>query len=118
MISKTNPLYVKADLLAKTIYKKTRIFPKDELYGLTSQLRRATLSIILNIVEGFARKVNNSDKEYRRFLQISFGSLEEVRYLLEFSCEQKYFKQEEFVELESLCNEVAKIIWTILYPKN
>ncbi|MFH1947209.1 MAG: four helix bundle protein [Candidatus Magasanikbacteria bacterium] len=114
MISKTNPLYVRADLLAREVYKKCRLFPRDEIYGLTSQLRRAVLSIILNIVEGFARK---GDKEFRRFLQISFGSLEEVRYLLEFSVEQKYLSDEEHRELEELLNEVAKIIWSILYPK-
>lgn len=114
MISKTNPLYVKADLLAKSVYKKCKFFPKHEMYGLTSQLRRAVLSIILNIVEGFARQ---GEKEYRRFLIISFGSLEETRYLLEFSFDQDYLSKEDLDYLISLTDEVAKIIWSILYPK-
>ncbi|HBU07057.1 MAG TPA: four helix bundle protein [Candidatus Magasanikbacteria bacterium] len=114
MISKTNPLYVKADLLAKEVYKKCRLFPKQEMYGLTSQLRRAVLSIILNIVEGFARQ---GEKEFRRFLVIAFGSLEETRYLLEFSLEQNYLNVEDHNYLIKILDEVAKIIWSILYSK-
>ena len=64
MISKTNPLYVKADLLPKFIYKLTQKFPKDEMYGLTSQIRGSSLSVVLNIIEGFCEK---SPNEYRRF---------------------------------------------------
>jgi len=52
---KENPLFIKEDLFAKEVYKITQDFPKDEMYSLTSQLRRAGLSVILNIVEGFAR---------------------------------------------------------------
>lgn len=114
MMDKNNPLYCKADLLAKEVYKKCRLFPKHEMYGLTSQLRRAVLSIILNIVEGFARQ---GDKEFRRFLVIAFGSLEETRYLLEFSVEQNYINNEEYSSLLKILDEVAKIIWSILYKK-
>lgn len=113
MISKTNPLYAKADQLAKEVYKKCRLFPKEEMYGLTSQLRRAVLSIILNIVEGFAR---GGDKEFRRFLLISFGSLEETRYLLEFSVEQKYLSKDDHEYLILIMDELAKILWSIIYP--
>ncbi|PJB19449.1 four helix bundle protein, partial [Candidatus Falkowbacteria bacterium CG_4_9_14_3_um_filter_36_9] len=59
--------------------KITRSFPKDELYGITSQLRRAALSVILNYIEGYARK---RDKVYKNFLEISYGSLKEAKYLL------------------------------------
>jgi len=111
MISKTNPLYVKADLLPKFIYKLTQKFPKDEMYGLTSQIRRSSLSVILNIIEGFAR---NSPNEYRRFLLISFGSLEETRYSIEFAKHLNYIDEEELKKVISLIDEVAKIIWSII----
>ena len=62
-----------ADELAFMVYKVTRSFPKEELYGITSQVRRAALSVPTNIVEGYSRK---GDKELARFINISLGSLE------------------------------------------
>lgn len=114
MISKTNPLYVKADLLAKETYRIVLSFPKFEMYGLSSQLRRAILSVILNIIEGFSRQSKN---EFRRFLIISFGSLEESRYLLEFANIQNYIDNDKYQELTNLLNEVAKILWSIINNK-
>ena len=77
-----NPLVRKSDDLARSVYKITREFPEEELYGLTSQLRRAALSIPLNIIEGFARRGN---RDYRQFLHIAYGSLKEAKYLLYFA---------------------------------
>ena len=111
---KQNPLFIKADGLAKLVYKITKNFPKDEIYGLTSQLRRAGLSVILNIVEGFARQGAN---EYRRFLIISFGSLKETKYLLYFAHQQKYLNKEDYNNAISVAEEVAKILWTIINKK-
>ncbi|EKD67275.1 MAG: S23 ribosomal protein [uncultured bacterium] len=108
---KENPLYIKADLLAKEIYKVTKDFPSHELYGMTSQLRRAGLSVILNIVEGFARI---GEKEYKHFLRISFGSLKETKYLLQFSLEQGYMNELQYKNLYELSEEVAKILWTTM----
>lgn len=113
-VQKQNPLFVKADLLAKEVYTVARNFPKHEQFGLTSQLRRAALSVILNIIEGFARQGVN---EYRRFLVISFGSLKETKYLLYFALEQKYLSEVEYKAIMSIADEVAKIIWSILHPK-
>ena len=107
----SNPLFVKADLLAKMVYEITQKFPKHEIYGLTSQLRRAGLSVILNIVEGFARGGKN---EFKRFLFISFGSLKETKYLLYFAFYQKYLSENEYKKTLSLAEEVAKIIWSIV----
>jgi len=109
-----NPLFIKADLLAKEVYFATRDFPRHEQYGLTSQLRRAGLSVILNIVEGFARQ---TPKEFHRFLLISFGSLKETKYLLYFAKEQKYLDDLNYQKILSISEEVAKILWTIINKK-
>ncbi len=111
MEGKQNPLFLKADLLAKNIYKVSALFPKNEQYGLTSQLRRAGLSVILNIVEGFARQ---SKKEFRRFLIMSFGSLKETKYLLYFAKEQKYLIDKTHDEVFSLSEEVARLLWATI----
>ncbi len=112
MISKTNPLYAKADLLAKTVYNVTRSFPKDESYGMTSQIRRAALSVILNIIEGFARQ---GPAEYRRFLIISYGSLKETAYLIDFAEEQGYLNATSHDKLLLLTEELGKILWSIIH---
>ena len=65
--------------LVRLIYEITKLFPAEEKYGITSQIRRASVSIACNIAEGAARK---SDKEYLRFAYISRGSLSEVETLL------------------------------------
>ena len=98
----------KADKFVHEVYAITRGFPKDELYGVTSQLRRAALSIILNAIEGFAR---NSQNEHRHFLDISYGSLKETLYLLDFSYKENYMKKEEYENLTLSCDELGKILW-------
>ena len=71
-----------ADEVAILIYQITAKFPKDELYGLTSQMRRAAVSVPSNIVEGCAR---DTQADYRRFLTLAFGSLRELHYQLSLS---------------------------------
>ena len=72
-------VWAKAHELTLVIYQKTRGFPKEEMYGLTSQLRRAAVSVGANIAEGCGRR---SDGEMKRFLQIARGSANEVEYHL------------------------------------
>jgi four helix bundle protein len=86
------------------IYKITREFPKDELFGLISQLRRAAISIMLNIAEGSDRK---SDAEFRRFLRISLTSLEEVISGLYIALDQNFVSNEDFNKLYTKANELA-----------
>lgn len=100
----------KANELARLIYSYTARFPKEEMFGLTSQLRRAGLSIPTNIVEGHAR---NNKKEFYRFLAISLSSLAEVEYLLEFSYDLKYLSEAEFVKISGLREEVGHILWKL-----
>ncbi len=100
-------IFGKADKLAFQIYQLTESFPKKELFGLTSQLRRAALSISTNIVEGHARK---SRKEFRHFINISLGSLAETEYLFNFSRRLGYHK--DSYETENLLNETGKVLWS------
>ena len=88
--------------LVLAVYKATECFPKHELYGLRSQLRRAALSGAVNIVEGASRKGRN---ELRRFLDISLGSLSEVEYELEVAAELGYLSEEIG---SSLINQVRR----------
>ena len=71
------------------VYKITKGFPKEELFGLVSQMRRAAVSIPSNIAEGFNRQHN---KEYRQFLYVALGSCAELETQLELSCDLKYMR--------------------------
>lgn len=101
-------VWQKADLLAKKVFIATKSFPKSELFGLTSQIRRAALSVVLNIVEGNAR---GGDKELVRFLNIAWGSLVEVEYLIDFSKDMGHLNKKEYLELSDLKDEASKLLW-------
>ena len=105
---RTLRVWQKSHALALEIYRRTKSFPRDEIYGITSQLRRAALSVPTNIVEGYGRK---GDKELSRFINISLGSLAEVEYLLEFSREIGYLSQKDFENIDALRDEVGKLLW-------
>lgn len=93
--------------LVLKIYEITKNFPKDEQFGLTSQIRRAAVSIPSNIVEGKAR---GSNKEYSRFLMISRGSLEEVKYQLLLAKDLKYIDEEKYKEVYKITDEVGRLL--------
>lgn len=101
-------VWEKADQLAYQVYLETKAFPKEELYGITSQLRRAALSIPTNIVEGTGRQSKN---ELKQFAIIALGSLAEVEYLLEFCLRLAYLSQESYERLECLRKEVGGLLW-------
>ena len=98
----------------KFIYRITKKFPKDELYGIVSQIRRATMSIILNYIEGYARRKRENCKVYNNFLEISYGSLKESKYLLFFSCEEKYITQEEYKYGLVMADKIGKMLWSLM----
>jgi four helix bundle protein len=85
-----------ADDLTVAIYESTRSFPREEIYGLTSQVRRAAYSVPANIVEGSARE---SKKDYLHFLYISRGSLSEAQYLVHLACRLHYLNDREAQKL-------------------
>ncbi len=94
-----------AHKLAIEIYRVTKTFLKSEIYGITSQLRRASLSVPTNIAEGCGR---DSIRELSRYLVISSGSITEVQYLLLFCFEIKLITQIEFDELYSKVLSIKK----------
>ncbi len=93
--------------LALAIYRITDSWPKDERFGLTSQIRRAALSVPTNIAEGVARR---GSREFRRFLSISLGSLSEVRYLLRFSRDLGVLQADKWLSLETQRNEAGLVL--------
>ena len=96
-----------ADQLAFVIYKMTRTFPKDEIFGLTSQMRRAAVSIASNIVEGCAR---HSTSDYVRFLDMAYGSAREVEYQVSLACRLGYLSKTDIKDLGALCCETSKVL--------
>lgn len=88
-----------ADEFTWEVYRLTDKFPKSEIYGITSQTRRAALSVVLNIVEGHSR---NNKKEFKHFLRIALGSLAEVEYLLRFCHKRNLITEREFEEVNKL----------------
>lgn len=96
-----------ADELAIKIYKLSQSFPKDELYGLTSQIRRAAVSVPSNIAEGASRQ---HKKDYLNFLYNSRGSIAEVEYILQLSFKLGYVTNEIFIEINQLREETAKVL--------
>lgn len=97
-----------AHRLTLGVYQKSKSFPKEEIYGLTSQIRRACISIPNNITEGCGR---NTNLDFAHFLQISLGSTNEVDYLLLLAKDLGYLPFEEYLELEEQLNKIrAKLI--------
>ncbi len=101
----------KMDEYVHFIYRLSRKFPKDELYGTTSQIRRAALSIILNFVEGFARLRKTVQQN---FLEISYGSLKESKYLLYFTLVEKYISKQEYSKGVKMADEIGAMLWPII----
>ncbi len=101
-------LKTKMDKYTHLVYKATREFPKEEMYGVTSQLRRAALSVILNYIEGYARGRN---KVHKNFLEISYGSLKESKYLLHFTLVESYLSKEDYKEAIQLSDDIGAMLW-------
>jgi four helix bundle protein len=100
---------------ALKIYKATSSFPKEESYGMTSQLRRAAVSVPVNIGEGAAR---NASREFIRFLRISFGSLSEIETLLIIARDLGMINNQDYKELQGrvikISSQISGLIKSIL----
>lgn len=101
----------KSHSLVLEIYKITKQFPKEEVFGLTNQIRRAVVSISSNIAEGFSRR---SGKEKRQFLRQALGSLTEVENQILIAKDVGYINDEEFSKICIIIVEVGKLINSLL----
>jgi four helix bundle protein len=106
-------VWQKAMTLAKQVYELTRKLPREEIYGLTSQMRRAAVSIPSNIAEGQARQ---SPKEFAHFIKIAQGSKAELETQLLLCVEIGYLKDTDISDLLALLQEVGKMM-TVLGGK-
>ena len=102
-------VYQKSFDLVLLIYKLTKKYPKEENFVMVPQLRRAVLSVLANIVEGYSK---SSKKEFVRYLDISRGSLNEVELFIKVSYKLNYFARMEMEEIVSLIVEVKKLIYS------
>lgn len=95
------------------VYKLTQSFPKDELYGLTSQLRSSAISVHLNYTEGYARR---KPLVRLNFMEIAYGSCQEAKLALEIAVDLGYVQHEssELLEVRSLGEEVGAMLWSEL----
>ncbi|MCZ7602660.1 MAG: four helix bundle protein [Melioribacteraceae bacterium] len=97
-------VWQKAHQFVLSVYKETKSFPKEEIYGLTSQFRRAAVSIAANIAEGFKKR---GQKDKLNYLNISHGSLEECRYYIILSKDLGYISKDN---MTSILEETSKLL--------
>ncbi len=100
-------VWQKSMLLVTNLYAVTKRFPKDEVYGLTSQLRRCAVSVPSNIAEGFGR---NSTVDYIRFLRIASGSIYELQTQIEIAENLEYIDSQDFDRINVDVTEIAKML--------
>ncbi len=97
--------------LTLAIYAVTKVFPKEELFGLTSQFRRSVSSIPTNIAEGCGR---GSDADFSRFLQIAFGSACEAEYQLQLAIDLNYIDRETYLRLNEDLLSIKRMLASFL----
>ena len=101
-------VYERSYRSALAIYRLGTGFPKEELYGLTSQIRRAATSIPLNIAEGYAKR--GSQKEFKRYLMMALGSSDEMQVLLSFVKDLGYIEEERYIKGREEYKTIAKML--------
>ena len=104
-------VWQKSMAMVTEIYKATKLFPRREDYGITSQVRRCAISIPSNIAEGYGRHSRN---EYIRFLQIALGSLCELQTQLEIAVNLGYLRKEEFDALYENTREIERMLSVLI----
>lgn len=100
-------VWQKGHAFAIEVYRVSKAFPKEEIFGLVSQLRRAAVSIPANIAEGYER---NHRKEYLQFLHIAKGSLGEIETYLSLAKDLRYLSDDECLTLESKRGEIGRLL--------
>ena len=104
-------VWQKSHCLTLAVYKTTKLFPKEEIYGLTSQIRRASASISANIAEGCGRK---GEPELARFFQIAMGSASELEYHLLLSHDLGLLKTHDYEQLVADATEVKRMLTSFI----
>lgn len=104
-------VWEKSHQLALTVYKATKGFPKEELYGLTSQIRRSSMSIPTNIAEGCGR---NTDADFARFLQMAIGSASETEYQLILARDLDFLPKDVYGKLRTEIGEGKRMLASLL----
>ena len=90
------------------VYKMTKAYPKEERYAMTDQMRRASVSIPLNIAEGYAKR--SSQEEFKRFLLMAIGSSNEMSVLIEYSKDLGYISEEQYIKARKEYDEIGKML--------
>ncbi len=104
-------LKLKMDEYVHAVYKSAKNFPADEIFNTTSQLKRSSLSVILNFIEGYARQKILVKKN---FWEISYGSLKESKYLIFFSYKENFLQFNEYKKLIKKADEIGAMLWSCI----
>jgi len=100
-------VWQKSLVLIKSVYVSLRAFPREEVWGLTSQMKRSVVSVASNIAEGSSKR---STREFIRFLNISYGSLSELEAQLIIAYELEFLPKSNMIALTESCNEIGKML--------
>lgn len=104
-----------ADELVLQIYRMTKTFPREEMFGLTSQMRKAAVSIPANIAEGAGRRTL---RDYLNFLGIAMGSLAELSYYIELYCKLGYLREQDRAQLLAKYEETSRTLQGLIQALN
>ena len=104
-------VWQKSMKMVQDVYRLTRDFPKEEIYGITAQIRKCSISIPSNIAEGYGRR---STQDYLRFLKISSGSLYELQTQLEIVFQLNYIAKEDFDLIYEISREIERMLSSLI----
>ncbi len=104
-------VWQRSHVLTLEVYRLSKLFPREEIYGLTSQMRRAAVSVGANIAEGSCR---NGDSDFARFLQMAMGSASELEYHTLLAYDLEMLKQADYERLSTKAQEVKRMLASLL----
>ena len=101
-------VYQRGYAAAKSVYRMTERYPAEERYGMTDQMRRASMSIALNVAEGYAKR--ESQQEFKRYLAMALGSANEMQVLLDFSKDFGYIDAQTYGKARQEYEEISRML--------
>ena len=104
-------VYQRSYKASMVMYKLTQRFPSDEMYGLTSQIKRASTSIPLNIAEGYGRR--DSESEFKHFLRTAIGSCYEMKVLIEMAKDLGFINEAQYERMSNEYEEITKMLYKL-----